>query len=474
MAINNPFAITYGALVLGGESDTYQLHDPYVIDKSFEELRLVFTVVVVAGSYENLKELSDVLEDGLRVRDQNLTISIDGRTRTFTNGVTMLNSKASISKSGNPQTDKGYSRAYTIVIEAGLPADDRNGLQEIEFSVNYESSRQRIVNVRGIYTAANGQSASANYLAQADGEISTFLSALSGSPTFEVVSENYGPDRNDQICTFERQMLEVIYSQSQSTLNSTKVVDPQIMMTDTSQHPGDSMESVRRMRRVIGTFDCSVDLEQAPDPYAVYESDVKPYITKIFRDNYQPKVFGLEGARVSFELSGSKLSVEFQFLYQRDDGEDVVEISESSAIQESRSLDRTPVHNGDELAAYVDAGFGELIRVVTRTAIVVGEEQPHQRLFDRYQQGILEDFKTLRSGVGVQNDGWTMMKNTSQVTPRWVGGPEVDDQIRLTMITETVTESFSRRPQGTTTVAQMDPSFQGPNLPPRKDFRTGA
>ena len=74
MAINNPFKITYNDTAIGGNSDDYQLSGPYVIDKSYRVLRVVFDVMVVATNASTLRSLSDTLETKFRERDKNLEI----------------------------------------------------------------------------------------------------------------------------------------------------------------------------------------------------------------------------------------------------------------------------------------------------------------------------------------------------------------------------------------------------------------
>ena len=158
MALTNPFTITYGSRAIGGSSDTYLLHGPYVIDKSFNSLRVVFDVVVTAGSYSALKTAADNVETDFRKRDQNLVISLSGSTWTYTSGSTILNTSASLSKSGDSETDRGFSRAYTCVVEGELPADDADpvtGLRDIDIQVDFESGRQKIVTMQGVYTATS-------------------------------------------------------------------------------------------------------------------------------------------------------------------------------------------------------------------------------------------------------------------------------------------------------------------------------
>ena len=276
MALDSKITIVYGSRTVGGSSDLYQIDGPYSLDKSFDHLRLTFNVVVVASSFAALQTAADDLEDDFRKRDQTFTITIDSSTWTYTEGVDILNVVSTLSKTGDPETDRGFSRAYTIVVEGILPADDASpetGLRDIGFTVDFESGRQHILTINGTYTAtATRAASSANYLNAngADAEAATFLATFSG--TFELVDEQYTSDRLDAITQFSRQYVELLVNQSQATLDDTQIRDHKITFTDLSTHPGDSQESIHRMRRVVATYDCAIDIEITTDMQAVFEN----------------------------------------------------------------------------------------------------------------------------------------------------------------------------------------------------------
>ena len=93
MALDNPFSITYGSRTIGGTSDTYLLHGPYILDKSFSTLRVVFDCVVTASTHASLKSAADNVETDFSKRDQSLVITLgSGNTFTYTHGSTLLNS----------------------------------------------------------------------------------------------------------------------------------------------------------------------------------------------------------------------------------------------------------------------------------------------------------------------------------------------------------------------------------------------
>ncbi len=449
MALTNPFSITYAGQAVGGTSDTYLLHGPYVIDKSFATLRIVFDIVVTAGSFAALHSASDTLETAFSKRDQDFEIDLDGTTWSYVFGTDVLNSSASLAKSGDPETDRGYSRAYTCVIEAERPADDQDGLRTLEVNLDYEVSRRKIVSMSGTYTAISTGPvlATAQYLADFDAEAATILAAIDGAATFELVDEAYSRDRNDHTCEFSRQYAQLLTNQSQGTLDDTSIKDPEITFTDSSQHPGDSREGIYRLRRVVGSYTCSLDIEVATDLQSVYASKIKPLIDATFQSNFSPVTFAVEDTRISYDETSKRLSATIQYLYQKAGGDEVVEVSQSVAFREARNIDYTPVHSQGEYSQYADVGWAVLERISTRTVLVIGDESPKRRLgIEDKKVGPAGKFETVAAGPNVQKAGWNLLQSTSQVAEQWIGDP-AETQIKLSLLTETVVERWNELPK---------------------------
>lgn len=454
MALDSKITIVYGLRSVGGTSDLYQIDGPYSLDKSFDHFRLTFNVVVVATGHDALFAAADALEDDFRKRDQSLTITIDTSTWTYTEGVDLLNVVSTLSKTGDPETDRGYSRGYTVVIEGVLPADDASpetGLRDIGFVVNFEPGRQRVLTMSGVYTATTTEpSAEANYTSTTggDAEAITFLAAYAGA-TFELVDEQYEYDRLNAICQFSRQYSELLANQSESSLDDTEIRDHRLTFTDLSTHPGDSQSGVIRMRRVVGTYDCAIDIEQTTDMQTVFVSKVEPHIKALFEANFEPTVFAVENKRVSYDETTKRLSVSIQFLYQVTDGTDVVEVSESMAYRERRELDYTPLHSQDELASIIDVGWAMVERISSRTVVVVGAMNPKRRIGAQESVGVAGPIRKAGggedSGPGVKKSGWNLISSTSQTTDQWMGDP-AETQIRMTVLVETVVERFNTLP----------------------------
>lgn len=451
MARRNPWSLSVGTFQVGGESQTYLLHGPYSLRRTAREFRIVAEVIVVATDYDTLQSLSDALELAFSTRDVSLTIDIDGNTWTYLHGSNLLNSSATCEKTGNRQTDKGLSRSYLVSVEGAVPAPTDGGLRDLEVAVSFTPSRQQVVEMHGVYEQGSASSA---YLSDFDSEASSILSALPGSVTYELVEENYTRDRNDHRCEFRRQYVQLLMDQQSGTVDADEIRDHRVNFTELISGPGDYREDIYRMRRVVGTYDAAVDvdevdLSQDKALQDVVNDIVRRVVVEFFRESFEPKVFAVADWRVTYDETAARVSCSFEFVYQPDGGEDVIELTQTVALNESRRLDRTPVHNQDEYAAEIDQGFAERLRVTTRTVRVIGTDEPRKRIGEASTKGPAGEIDGLESGPYVrQSDGWNMIENRSRATRSWIGIPGIDgvELIETTTLDEIVVESFHRRP----------------------------
>ncbi len=282
----------------------------------------------------------------------------------------------------------------------------------------------------------------------------SLLTAVDASATFELVAEETTQDRNNHTAAFQRQYVELLANQASGTLDNTDIRDHTVTFTELANHPGDSQESVFRLRRVVGNFSCSIDIDQTTDLQATYTNTIRPHLVALFQSTFSPAVYAAEDERISYDETTKRLSAAVQFLYQKAGGDQVVEVTQSVTTREARTIDYTPVHGGSEFGAYADPGFGIKERITNRTSIVVGSETPKARLTERAQEGEAG----LLTGIageggpdgpglgGVSRTGWNTISSSSQVTPQWVGDPTTDEQIELSILTELVVERWNEAP----------------------------
>tara|TARA_R110000782_G_scaffold253743_1_gene341935 strand:- start:18190 stop:19653 length:1464 start_codon:yes stop_codon:yes gene_type:complete len=479
MSVTNPFSITFDGVEIGGTSSAYQLFGPYIINRAYDTIQVAADVVVVAETIASLQALCETLESAFSKRlvdDDTLVLDMDGSAWTYTAGKTILAVTSTITKSGNPDLDKAFSRGYTVTITGQLPASDEDdgGLRDIETFVDFEATRQKMVSFRGIYTATEDGNAKANYATNADGVCLDLLGVVSGTATWELVDETYTLDRegagtgsgiahSPHVLTFTRQYIELLANQSQSALNDGQIKDHRITFTDLGSYPGDSTEDATRLRRVMGNYDCAVDTESTTNLQSVFASKIKNHIRALFQSNFNPSQFAVEEERISYDETSKRISVTFQFVYQTQSGERLVEIQQSMTYREARNIIYTPTHEDDEFAYEADPGFATFERVWTRTAVGIGAFAPNNRILKKAGgSNTIGPFSDTIGGVQgvdhretdkVQKEGWNVISNTSQVTPRHLGSPDGAQRIEVTILNETVVERFHRKPGQRTTAS---------------------
>lgn len=467
MSIANPFSITYGDLTVGGDSSTLQLFGPYVIDTSHSKLRLVFDVIIVGATFEELHDLASSVEAAFRKRDQSLQVDIDGTPWDYAHGTTVLNVAASCQKSGNRDTDRGFSRAYTCTVEGELPATDQDGLRDLSVHTDYTASRQKIVTMRGTYTAFDGDTATETYSAEFDTRAAAILVAIDGVASWELVDEEHSRDRLDHAAQFSRQYVQLLDEQSAGILDDDEIKDHRVTFSEAIQHHGDSTEGIHRMRRVHATYDCSVDIGETQDLATVATSKVIPHLISLFVENFNPRVYGIEEKSIGLDRTRNMVSVKAQFAYVTQQGTDILEVAESVTNRESRQIDYTPVHNGDELAAYADVGWSVKERIYSRTAMVLGEDEPKSRIGATASQkgGTLPALEgstqaqqksataapsgsgSAASAAAAVSSGWNTVQSSSQSTQQWIGDP-VHGQFLVTIVSDVSVQRFHSSPGG--------------------------
>jgi hypothetical protein len=468
VGLPNPIAITYGGFTVGGTTG-YQLLGPYVIDKSYDGFRLVFDVLITADTLGAVQGLSEALEDQFRRRlevDEELVIDLGGVEWVYHMGRTLLSVTAEITKTGNRDTDKGLSRAYTCVVTGEMPADQDNGLRDVKVMVSFSPSRQRTITMQGTYTATEDDDALGNYKANFDDVANGYLQLIDTQAKWELEAESSSLDRQrsgssplPHICEFTRQYLELLVDQSQGQRDDDQIKDHRVVFTDLSQNPADGQAGIRRLRRVVGTYDCSVDITKTTNLQDVFKNKVKAHLRQLFTTEFSPRTFCLEEQRIGYDETAKRISVQFQFLYQSSTGGNTIEVSESVSYQEQRSLDYTPVHGGDELAYDVDVGWATILRHWQRVVVSMGNETPKRRIAARPSAGAAGLFRDTIGGIagpdaggdrsGVSADGWNIVSSTSQVTPQYIGDPDSGQQIQISVLSEVVVERFHKKPATT-------------------------
>ena len=469
-AIKNPIEITYGVITVGGESAEFQLHGPYGYEKSPHALRVTFDVIVI-GDPESTDPISDfydnciLIEDGFAARDKSLTIVVDKDdtdvSYAYVAGSSFLNSVGSVTKIADPDTDRGLSRGYTVTIEAQVPTDDA-GLRELEVTDLQDPSRRHSVTMRGIYATSGARAA---YASNRDSEDPAILAAISGDYAWELVDESSSADRKDLVCTFSRTYEQLLMDQSVGLADNTNIRDHRVVFSEHTPAPGDAKKDIHRLRTVTASYDCSLDIDVVDFSSSnkgaqrkIYEGVMRELLMQAFVENFNPIIFTIEDQHVAYDETNARVSASITILYQKEKGEEVIELSESVSIRELRTIDYTPVFTGGEYDQVAAAGFALRERIATRTAVVIGTTLPRQRIGTGHtpagkSEGEISGLES-RGAFVTATTGWNLISNLSQVTPRLIGIPGIDfdsyEQIEVSVLDETVVERYHKTPRGST------------------------
>lgn len=463
MAITNPFSIQYGDLTVGG-STSYELFGPHVLEKSYSALRLVFDVQVTAEDLATLQSLCDALEEGFRTRltgGDLLRINLGSAASwTYTQGSTLLAAEASLTKSGDPSRDYGTTRGYTVSISAELPADATAdaGLRDLQVLVERTPSRQHLVTMRGLYTSTTAGNARTNYENNFDTVAASYLTAIKSSAAFELVDENQTWDRHrvgttpdPNLCPFFRQYVELLENQDVGIRDAPEIRDHRFTFTARTGYPGDA-GGATRLRRVSGTFECAVDIDETTDLGMVIDDLIVPHVVAEFVSEFEPQQFALESFVSGRDRTGNRVVAQFEFVYQGPGDVLVVEVSTSLEYNETRVIDYTPSHGSGELEMDADPGWVIFTRTWTRSITAVGGFGPRRRLTAPATNRLPDFGGTIggvdgpdSSGSDLNESGWNKIRNVSSARP-WVIGEPGKDQMDITLLTEAVTEQYHEQP----------------------------
>ena len=488
-AIASPFKITYGSQAVGGASGVFQIDGPHSFSKSFEGYSLEFIVVVVGTSLADLDNQSSTLEAAFKLRDQTLKVDLsnildaDGSSlTTYTFGTTILDTKATIAKTGDEETDQGFSRSYAISITGGLPSDDVDGsgnytgLQTISYSLAYEPSRQKHISIRGTYTATRAQTtaggdavdraaqlARVNYVdatTGADAEATAYFLNFSGD-VFELTSETVDESRTNHTCTFHRIYTELLDDQTASTRDATNIRDHDFSMTEVIDQPGDSADNLYRLRRVLINYNCAIDIEQSAVIEDVFQDEVRPHVVQKFKDTFSPQVFGVEARQVDYDRTRQRLSVSMTIVYQKGGADPTVELSISVRLTDTNHHDLTPTHDGNPFSFEVDRGWTDRLKTTTRQMVIVGDEPdldgpgnpggPQTSTVGGKGGGGQTGKGSIPGGGGgtilTATTGWVEIHRDREARTVWVGDPD-ETQFIMTLVDEVVVDQYFESPGG--------------------------
>lgn len=238
MAVPREMTITYGTQSVPGTvaGARLELNGVHKVTKTRDEFEVAFEVVVDGlGSPSVLAAACKALEVTFSTRRLALDVDLDG-SESFTASdaaATGFEVTPEIRKLGDdsPQWDSNRSRLYEVTIRGGLESLGTGGLRDFSYTVDYDPSRRPSLDATGSYTARSAplSGAVAIYQGAISARVLLVTAALGG--TWELVTESYEPDDQDQVVNFSRTYKEILANQIVGALDSPAIVDPNLLIT---------------------------------------------------------------------------------------------------------------------------------------------------------------------------------------------------------------------------------------------------
>jgi hypothetical protein len=448
-AVTRELSVTYGATTVGGTSAVYLLHGPVRIDKSYDRVTVSFQVACTDISSEaNFAATAQALEAAFRKPWQALTITLGSTTVASYSHTsnTGYNAQPSIQETGDERYETGRSRLYAISVTCEVPADlsGQSGRRYSSVALEKSPAGQNTVTISGRYTALSGNSARAQYEASIEAYVSAVLTAIGG--TYEKVAETASADDQNKNLDFARTYLELLYNQSQGTLDNTTIFRHSVLYTRQAVGPGDAPRgNARRLERVSAVYEAWVE-KATTDLESVYQNTIRPFLLAQVQEIWTPSLLALiEEGTPMMDRTAQRIQGTLTFAMVTT-GSGVLEYAERSRIENEPGVVFTPVANGNALAKHVDDGPARRLRTMSRRSRIVGERSPSDGAF--------------RLGDGFK---WHLTRSSVEIAPVKLGLDDTAFNVYDEML-ETV-EEWAEPPEsgggGTTTPDPSAPPTSG-------------
>lgn len=387
--VTRELEITYGSTTVGGTSDTYQITagdsggSKLTISRTYETTTVSFSVLVVAADSAAFAAACSDLEAAFRAPRQRLQIeqgsSLDDTLLDLNPAdQTGIDIRSQIQKVG-AQEDTGLTRLYRVTVVSGNPADQTEvydgeaGLRDVQWTVSYSPSRRGRLTINGTYTKLGANDALAQYAAEIDARVSAITTALGG--TWELVDEQQTSlNVEDSIMRFTRAYDELIFNQSQGTLNDTRIVRQSLSVGVNRPAPGDSpiASGARRLATVSVAYSAAIDKDETTDLTGLWASTIRPWLVQ-----HVTAQAGLSGAAlteesVRYDNDNNQISASLTILAAQQG--DLLTYRLSIKDQVDPGANEVQVWDTNPLSAYVYQGPSKVFRTLTQIRRVVGIE----------------------------------------------------------------------------------------------------
>ena len=381
-------SITYGALLIGGNSTRLLLDGRYRLEREPDEVALEFDFVAVGSTEASFAQAVRSVEEGFRKPFLSCTVSLGSQVlERFGHGEsTGFDARPTLSKRGDDETDSGRSRKYTVRILFGIPADryPRSGLRDSQVELRYGPNRRAEVTIRGLYTAVGTRSARGVYDAGVDAFAAAVLTAL-GITLYELVEEDAGPENTtSKTIDFERIYQEIIYGQGAATLTNDATLSKQELSISRRIATGEdaigrltgasgagTRDNVHRLYEVDLSYKVAVNADQTTDLEQKYAS-LRPWLIQRIKQEFPGNgAVALISERPELERDENRISVTMTALAVAKGAQFFSRtITVEDRVQHGQVL--VPVWDGNPISRYVYQGPTIARRSYTETYRAAG------------------------------------------------------------------------------------------------------
>lgn len=443
-------SLTYGSRTIGaGTTNVPDGQSPYRITSSFEEYIVEYDFIVTASLHSEIA----LLEDDFRKRRETLTLvyTTEGgtSTRIFSEGSgTGFEQRAELIKRGDT-ADTGNTRLYTARITVKLPADTSGdgGLLEATAELGYDGCRHASITISGVYTMTPGDDARGNYDSGIASLISSKISDVGESGSFNKLTEVSSQDDLNTRLEFRIELLKVEYAESSGAFDVSSIINQQ--MSVTRQEVSGEFSPVADATvqpPLIGTatYEACISLDVTSSLVSLWVGTILPWIAENIREKLDVGLICFTEATPTYDLPNNRITAVVAF-------EAFIEGAAFPLLQYNENTIRTLIQgkalvpvwtDATAFAKYVFQGPArELLKVVV-SEIRIGLPEGEQFGFD-FQTGRFSPDSIFGPGGSRQ---WVLVDDEENITPIRKGLPsEFCDTFQL--VRSSTFERVDRVPQ---------------------------
>lgn len=275
-------SFTYGGNKVG-ESTAFQITDIHTFEKTYETLSVEFDIVTIAATATALNTAVAAFETAWRKPNQTFKITIDSIDFLDLSHAanTGFNSRTSIQLI--PTHRSKLSRAYTVRVDVGFPADlaGQEGRQDSTVSTSIDGSGNRFLSVSARYTAVAGDAALAKALAEFATYVGTIQTLVAAASTWQATErEEVTFDDQNKVATITGNF------RTQDNINESAIGadDPQFeveayeIITERPSERAMAGSNALPLTRATVSFSVAVKASVTKDLKTVFAEKIRPYL----------------------------------------------------------------------------------------------------------------------------------------------------------------------------------------------------